>query len=164
MQFTPYANCSTIDDGIHTPFVYLVYLVTNTRVTHILPLSMMEYTVCIPCNLIHAYCNSHSSAILPLLQYHFVLQSLTLWRDIAHDMFKLWMMCEGDLLDASNPYEQVDTGQGMHRLQQCPRTGKSMHRLLYDTQQRVERWVGSSVIHLGEKNVPNVSLYSVERT
>ena len=114
--------------------------------------------------LIHAYCNSHSSAIFPLLQYHFVLQSLTLWRDIAHDMFKLWMMCEGDLLDASNPYEQVDTGQGMHRLQQCPRTGKSMHRLLYDTQQRVERWVGSSVIHLGEKNVPNVSLDSVERT
>jgi hypothetical protein len=109
--------------------------------------------------------NSHtffrySSAILPP-QYHFVLQSLTLWRDIAHDMFKLWMMCEGDLLDASNPYEQVNTGQGMHRLQQCPRTGKSMHRLLYDTQQRVERWVGSSVIHLGEKNVPNVS-YTVE--
>ena len=63
-------------------------------------------------------------------QYHFVLQSLTLWRDIANDMFMLWMECEADLLDAATPYEQTDTGQGWHRLQQCPRTRKAMHRLL----------------------------------
>ncbi len=93
-------------------------------------------------------------------QYNFVLQSLTLWRDIMNDMFKLWLLCEQDLLDVgANPYEQVDTGQGMHRLQQCPRTRRAMHRLLYETQQRVDRWVGSSVIHLGEKNVPNALMF-----
>ena len=40
-------------------------------------------------------------------QFHFVLQSLTLWRDIANDMFKLWIHCENDLLDPTNEYTQV---------------------------------------------------------
>jgi hypothetical protein len=31
-------------------------------------------------------------------QYAYVLQSLTLWREIAHEMFKLWWLAENDLL------------------------------------------------------------------
>lgn len=32
-------------------------------------------------------------------QYAYVLQSLTLWREIAHEMFKLWYLAEGDMLN-----------------------------------------------------------------
>ena len=38
-------------------------------------------------------------------------QSLTLWREIANDMFKLWCLAEEDLLRPDNAYEQRDTGQ-----------------------------------------------------
>lgn len=37
-------------------------------------------------------------------QWHYVAQSLTLWREIAHDFYKLWMLAERDLLNPSNPY------------------------------------------------------------
>lgn len=35
--------------------------------------------------------------------YHFVLQSLSLWRDIVDDMFHLWCLAEDDLLDKTHP-------------------------------------------------------------
>ena len=37
-------------------------------------------------------------------QYTFVLQSLTLWREISHDMFKLWYLAEQDILAENNRY------------------------------------------------------------
>ncbi|GBG30983.1 UPF0652 protein, partial [Hondaea fermentalgiana] len=96
-------------------------------------------------------------------QYHYVLQSLTLWREIVHDMFRLWSVAESDLLDAESPYKLRNTGQGVHRLQPAPLTSKAMHGILYAVQQRlghtVEGWVGSSVIHLGDSNVPNALLF-----
>ena len=48
-------------------------------------------------------------------QFHFVLQSLMLWRAVTHDMFRLWVLAEQDLLDQSqgNAYKLTDTGQGM---------------------------------------------------
>mmetsp|Transcript_6230 Transcript_6230/g.9842 ORF Transcript_6230/g.9842 Transcript_6230/m.9842 type:complete len:544 (+) Transcript_6230:128-1759(+) len=92
-------------------------------------------------------------------QYHYVLQSLTLWREIVHDMFRLWYVAEQDLLDPESSYKLKNTGQGVNRLQAAPRTSKAMHGILYAVQQKlghtVEGWVGSSVIHLGDTNVPN---------
>lgn len=44
-------------------------------------------------------------------QYHYVLQSLMLWREISHEMFKLWYLAEEDLLGESNYYRLMDTGQ-----------------------------------------------------
>lgn len=44
-------------------------------------------------------------------QYNYVLQSLTLWREIATDMFKLWYLAEEDLLREGNHYRLTDTGQ-----------------------------------------------------
>ena len=44
-------------------------------------------------------------------QYTYVRQTLTLWREIMHDMFKLWLLAEKDLLRGSNAYRLVDTGQ-----------------------------------------------------
>jgi hypothetical protein len=88
-------------------------------------------------------------------QYYFALQSLTLWRDIVNDMFRLWAMAESDLLSPSVSYNLQDTGQGIQRVQQSPQTYQAMQEILRRVQQKVQQWVGSSVIHLGDHNVPN---------
>jgi hypothetical protein len=88
-------------------------------------------------------------------QYYFALQSLTLWRDIVNDMFRLWAMAESDLLSEAIAYKLQDTGQGMQRVQQSPLTYKAMQEILVRVQTKVQHWVGSSVIHLGDHNVPN---------
>mmetsp|Transcript_22073 Transcript_22073/g.28581 ORF Transcript_22073/g.28581 Transcript_22073/m.28581 type:complete len:625 (-) Transcript_22073:229-2103(-) len=87
--------------------------------------------------------------------YHFIHQSLYLWREIVNDMFRLWTLAEEDLLDPNQPCELTSTGQGLQRVQQCPRTYKAMQEILYCTQLKLKDWVGSSVIHLGDHNVPN---------
>ncbi len=43
-------------------------------------------------------------------QYAYVLQSLSLWREINTDMFKLWCLSEADLLSENNTYRLVNTG------------------------------------------------------
>jgi hypothetical protein len=88
-------------------------------------------------------------------QHAFALQSLLLWREIAHEMFKLWCLAEADLLDGASPYALKDTGQGLQRVQPAPRTEKAMRELLHRTQRKLGSWVGSAVIHLGDSNVPN---------
>ncbi|RHY38081.1 hypothetical protein DYB25_008160 [Aphanomyces astaci] len=92
-------------------------------------------------------------------QYHYVLQSLTLWREIAHDMFRLWCLTDEDLLSGSVGYQLTDTGQGLHRIQPSPLISRAMHVLLHSTQAKLDHWVGSSVIHLGDKNVPNALMF-----
>ena len=82
-------------------------------------------------------------------QYNYVLQSLTLWREILHEFFMLWMLVEQDLLDPESIYRLRDTGQGFNRVQACPRTSRIMHGILHRAQQSIGYWVGSSVIHLG---------------
>eukprot|EP00949_MAST-11_sp_MAST-11-sp1_P004288 g4288.t1 len=93
-------------------------------------------------------------------QFKYVLQTLTLWREIVNDLFRLWYLAEEDLLDKEIHYSMRDTGQGVNRLQACNRISKAIHGILYAVQQRStgedeEGWVGSSVIHLGDDNVPN---------
>jgi hypothetical protein len=88
-------------------------------------------------------------------QYFFALQSLTLWRDIIDDMFRLWAMAEEDLLSDSVTYSLQDTGQGMQRVQQSPRTYRAMQTILVRVQGKVSQWIGSSVVHMGDHNVPN---------
>ncbi|CAM9406552.1 unnamed protein product [Ectocarpus sp. 12 AP-2014] len=96
-------------------------------------------------------------------QYNFAhqarLASLTLWRDIMHDMFRLWCLGEEDLLSESFAYKLVDTGQGKQRVQNSPQTFKAMQEILFHAQHGVQSWVGSSVIHLGDHNVPNALMF-----
>jgi len=94
-------------------------------------------------------------------QYQYVLQTLSLWREILHEIFRLWTLAERDLLDEAAPYKWMDTGQGMHRLQNAPRVSKAMHGILYAVQQRLKDygWVGSSVIHISDANVPNALVF-----
>ena len=92
-------------------------------------------------------------------QYSYVLQTLTLWREVLHDMFRLWYLAEEDLLDSNNKYRLSDTGQGLNRVQQAPRIYRAMHQVLSKCQAQVGGWVGSSVIHLGDHNVPNALMF-----
>jgi hypothetical protein len=87
-------------------------------------------------------------------QYNYVLQSLTLWREIQYDMFRLWYLAETDLLDPENDYNLMNTGQGLNRVQSAPLIGKAMYSILNGVKEQVGSWVGSSVVHLGDHNVP----------
>lgn len=90
-------------------------------------------------------------------QYMFVKQSLLLWREIMHFMPKLWLLADADMI--SEPYRLADTGQGYQRLQSCPRVGAEMQRILSSVQARTSAWVGLSVIHLGDRDVPNALIF-----
>ena len=45
------------------------------------------------------------------IQYYYVKQSLTIWRDILDNMYKLWFLAQEDILDVNNPYILKDTGK-----------------------------------------------------
>lgn len=92
-------------------------------------------------------------------QYAYVNQTLNLWREILHEMFMMWSLADRDLLEPSNTYRLRDTGQGLNRMQDCPAVSREMHRILHRAQQKAKYWVGSSVIHLGDKNVPNALMF-----
>ncbi|CCM00435.1 uncharacterized protein FIBRA_02467 [Fibroporia radiculosa] len=92
-------------------------------------------------------------------QYAYVIQSLTLWREVLHDMFQLWTLAEQDLLSENVPYRLRDTGQGLNRVQAAPKTSRMMHVILDRAQKSIGSWVGSSVIHMGDHNVPNALVF-----
>jgi hypothetical protein len=92
-------------------------------------------------------------------QYAYVQQSLTLWREILQDMFQLWSYAEQDMLSQTSSYRLRDTGQGLNRIQPAPRTGRMMQLILQRAQKSVGSWVGSSVIHLGDNEVPNALMF-----
>lgn len=74
-------------------------------------------------------------------------------------MFRLWCLAEEDVLSDAQPYELRQTGQGLQRVQQSPRVYRAMHEILAVTKSRLHGWIGSSVIHLGDHNVPNALLF-----
>lgn len=92
-------------------------------------------------------------------QYAYVLQSLTLWSEISTEMFRLWYLAEGDLLSQTGRYRLCDTGQGLNRVQAAPRVGRAMSEILSRCMAKVGSWVGSSVVHLGDTNVPNALMF-----
>ncbi|KAK9476668.1 hypothetical protein V1514DRAFT_336244 [Lipomyces japonicus] len=88
-------------------------------------------------------------------QYYYVNQSLTLWSIIMNDMFMLWSLADQDLLSTHGRYRLVDTGQGLNRVQNCPAVGRAMQVVISTAQKRAKSWIGSSVVHLGDRSVPN---------
>jgi hypothetical protein len=74
-------------------------------------------------------------------------------------MFRLWSYAEQDLLSEKVPYRLRDTGQGLNRVQASPKTSRMMHAILHKAQTSVGGWVGSSVIHMGDHNVPNALMF-----
>ena len=49
--------------------------------------------------------------------------------------------------------------QGLNRVQQAPQVSRAMHSILNKCQRQIGSWVGSSVIHLGDHNVPNALMF-----
>lgn len=96
---------------------------------------------------------SHSHAT----QYRFVLQSLTLWREIMQSMPRLWLFADHDMTNES--YRLVDTGQGYQRLQSCPNVRQEMSAILRRVQAEAGQWVGLSVVHLADRDVPNALVF-----
>ena len=98
--------------------------------------------------------HSHST------QYTFVWQSLTLWREVQKNMHCLWVCADSDLLSINTSYQLLNTGQGLNRVQQCPKVGQVMRYLLGTTQKAAgSPWVGLSVVHLGDRDVPNALVF-----
>lgn len=91
--------------------------------------------------------------------FAFIEQTLSLWSDILGDFFRLWYLAEEDLLDPRCMYRLQDTGQGLNRMQQARRVSSAMHGILHSCQQRCGSWVGSSVVHLGDRAVPNALMF-----
>ncbi|KAI7903738.1 uncharacterized protein BX663DRAFT_471771 [Cokeromyces recurvatus] len=100
----------------------------------------------------HRLTHSHSA------QYTYVYQSLTLWREIMNEMFLLWNMADEDLI-SPNVYRLTNTGQGLQRIQPCPNVSRAIHKVLNRVHKKCGSWVGSSVVHLGDKNVPNSFMF-----
>ncbi|GAW83484.1 conserved protein, unknown function [Plasmodium gonderi] len=92
-------------------------------------------------------------------QYMYVLQTLYLWKEIGEHMFFLWACAESDMLDFKNPYRLMDTGQGLNRMQSGHKVLNVMKKILHNVQKKVGGWVGSSMIHMGDTNIPNTFMF-----
>ena len=92
-------------------------------------------------------------------QFHYVHQSLTLWSQIMRDMFMLWFQADLDLVSERSRYQLADTGQGLNRIKSCPSVGRSMHNIIKKTMDITGTWIGSSVVHLGDRTVPNALFF-----
>ncbi|KAG8343208.1 putative Protein of unknown function (DUF2009) [Trypanosoma vivax] len=88
-------------------------------------------------------------------QYFFVLQSLSLWKNICRHMFCLWTIAEDDMLNPDDHYELRNTGQGYQRVQKSPKLFNAINDVLQQTKRELGEWVGSERIHLGDDQVPN---------
>ena len=82
-----------------------------------------------------------------------------LWKEVMRHMYKLWALADADLLDNPNAYQLWNTGQGLNRVQACPLVAAEMRRLLHKVQRESGPWVGLSVVHLGDRDVPNALVF-----
>eukprot|EP00053_Salpingoeca_punica_P013942 m.126556 g.126556 ORF g.126556 m.126556 type:complete len:607 (+) comp16341_c0_seq1:216-2036(+) len=98
---------------------------------------------------------SHSHA----KQYQYVLQSLLLWESITQQMFGLWHTADADILSDRCEYRLSNTGQGLHRVQACPGVSNLMHGIVSRAQRECGSWVGLSVVHVGDRDVPNALVF-----
>ena len=90
-------------------------------------------------------------------QFSYARQSLLLWHSILRDFYRFWILAETDFLDSGRTrYSLRDTGQGLNRVQPAPRCQQAMSQVLHECRSHCGGdWVGSTVVHLGDHNVPN---------
>lgn len=91
-------------------------------------------------------------------QFHYVTQSLRLWREVLMYLMPIWFKAEEDLLTGN--YRLADTGQGLNRVQGAPNCSRFMHTILDKVQRDLDGgWIGSSVVHMGDHTVPNALMF-----
>jgi hypothetical protein len=100
-------------------------------------------------------CLSHSHST----QFKFVKQSLLLWHEIQKSMYKLWCYADRDMLNKNNGYKLCNTGQGLNRVQAAPSVANEMQTILNRVKAKMNGWVGLSVVHLGDRDVPNALIF-----
>lgn len=92
-------------------------------------------------------------------QWGFVQQSLTLWREVMHDAFRLYALAESDMVGRGQGYRLADTGQGLNRVQPAPSVARAMAGIVARVAKRCGSWIGSAVVHMGDHNVPNALFF-----
>ncbi|EEB09046.2 DUF2009 protein [Schizosaccharomyces japonicus yFS275] len=93
-------------------------------------------------------------------QFYYVDQSLLFWTRMMDQTFDLWLQSDADLLNNNGRYHISDTGQGLNRVQQCPHIQRLIHSILSASQNESSvSWIGSSVVHLGDRAVPNALMF-----
>jgi hypothetical protein len=85
----------------------------------------------------------------------YVMEALTLWGIVQRDIFDFWQTVEEDMILAGHAYRFCDTGQGFHRMSSGPETYSRIHAAIAEADKRMGGWVGSKVVHLGDRDVPN---------
>eukprot|EP01126_Amoeba_proteus_P044459 TRINITY_DN4941_c0_g2_i5.p1 TRINITY_DN4941_c0_g2~~TRINITY_DN4941_c0_g2_i5.p1 ORF type:complete len:168 (-),score=35.23 TRINITY_DN4941_c0_g2_i5:244-747(-) len=63
------------------------------------------------------------------------------------------------MLGSEGKYKLMDTGQGMNRVQSAPKVSHVMSNILDVVRSGVGGWVGLSVVHLGDRDVPNALVF-----
>ena len=79
-------------------------------------------------------------------------------KGIKSYFFELWLLTDHDLL--TNWYRLRNTGQGLQRIQSCPKVSHKMHQILNQLKASLNQsWQGLSVIHLADNDVPNALVF-----
>jgi len=89
----------------------------------------------------------------------YVKESLVLWGIIQRDILDFWEVVEDDMIVDCRSYRFCDTGQGFHRMLDCPKTYNRMQASLREAHQIMGGWVGIKVVHLGDRDVPNALVF-----
>eukprot|EP00750_Incisomonas_marina_P008851 INCI15718.1.p1 GENE.INCI15718.1~~INCI15718.1.p1 ORF type:complete len:605 (-),score=106.35 INCI15718.1:542-2218(-) len=111
-------------------------------------------------------------------QFFFVMQTLCLWRRVMQNLLHLWHAADHDLASGAQDHALRNTGQGMNRVQRAPQVSREMSHILSCVKQEVQDWreatghentakgrlggrgwVGLSVVHLGDRDVPNALVF-----
>ena len=89
-------------------------------------------------------------------QCRYAMESLVLWKIVQSNIFEFWECVDRDmLLEGGGSYRFCDTGQGYQRVCGGAKTAGRMRAAVSEAQSEMHGWQGITVIHMGDRDVPN---------